>query len=328
MSNAFPRAFQLLACAAVSAVSTCAVHAQNAYPERPVRLIVSQAPGGSSDTIARLWAEHAGKAIGATIVVENKPGAGGIIAAQGLLTQPADGYSLLFGSVSLMVLNQFTYKPLPYNPQKDFTGVAMLTTVPFVLSANPAMGIKTLQELTDKAKAAPGKLNYSSAGLGNSTHLAVELLSKQLGISMTHIPYKGEADGILATIGGQTEIMAPVYGTALPHILNKKLNPLAVLAPHRVPALPDVPTASELGVKGFDNMGWSAVVARAGTPSAIVEKLNKATETFHQNPAVQAKLKTLGVIPVSGPASLVMETTARDVAAWGPTLETLDLHSK
>ena len=327
MSNAFPHAFKLLACAAVCALSTSA-YAQSAYPERPVRLIVSQAPGGSSDTIARLWAEHAGKAIGATIVVENKPGAGGIIAAQSLLSQPADGYSLLYGSVSLMVLNKFTYKPLPYTPEKDFTGVAMLTTVPFVLSANPKTGIKTLKELTEQAKAAPGKFNYASAGLGNSTHLAVELLSNKLGISMTHIPYKGESDGVLATIGGQTEVMAPVYGTALPHIQNKKLNPLAVLSPTRLPELPEVPTASELGVKGFDNMGWSAVVARAGTPAAIVEKLNKATESFHQNPAVQAKLKTLGVIPVSGPASLVMETTARDVAAWGPTLGTLDLSSK
>src|SRR5690606_4725678 len=136
VSNAFPHAFKLLACAAVCAISTGVACAQSAYPERPVRLIVSQPPGGSSDTIARLWAEHAGKAIGATIVVENKPGASGIIAAQSLLSQPADGYSLLYGSVSLMVLNKFTYKPLPYNPEKDSTGIAMLTTVPFVLSAN------------------------------------------------------------------------------------------------------------------------------------------------------------------------------------------------
>lgn len=328
MSKAFSHASKLLACAAVCAISTSNAYAQGAYPERPVRLIVSQAPGGSSDTIARLWAEHAGKAIGATIVVENKPGAGGIIAAQNLLSQPADGYSLLYGSVSLMVLNKFTYKPLPYNPEKDFTGVAMLTTVPFVLSANPKTGIKSLKELTEQAKAAPGKFNYASAGLGNSTHLAVELLSNKLGISMTHIPYKGESDGVLATMGGQTEVMAPVFGTALPHIQSKKLNPLAVLSPTRLSELPDVPTASELGVKGFDNMGWSAVVARAGTPAAIVEKLNKATESFHKDPAVQARLKTLGVIPVSGPASLVMETTARDVAAWGPTLDALNLNAK
>lgn len=309
-------------------VAASAATAQAAFPNKPLKLVVSQAAGGSSDTIARLWAEHAGKAIGGTIVVENKPGGGGIIAAQQVLNQPADGYTLLYGSVSLMVLNQFTYKPLPYNPEKDFTGVAMLTTVPFVLSANPSTGIQSLKDLTDKAKAAPKQLNFASAGLGNSTHLAVELLSKSLGISMTHIPYKGEADGLVATMGGQTEIMAPVYGTALPHIKNKKLVPLAVLSPQRAPELPDVPTASELGVKGFDNMGWSGVVARAGTPAEIVEKLNKATEAFHQNPEVQAKLKTMGVLPVSGPSSLVMETTVRDAKAWGPTLEQLNLSAK
>jgi tripartite-type tricarboxylate transporter receptor subunit TctC len=327
VSKALNLVSRLFAGVALATVAATAAQAQN-YPNRPIKLVVSQAPGGSSDTIARLWAEHAGKAIGGTIVVENKPGGGGIIAAQNTLQQPADGYTLLYGSVSLMVLNQYTYKPLPYNPEKDFTGVAMLTTVPFVLSANPATGITSLKELTEKAKAAPGKLNFASAGLGNSTHLAVELLSKALDISMTHIPYKGEADGVMATMGGQTEIMAPVYGTALPHIKNKKLNPLAVLAPQRVPELPEVPTASELGVKGFDNMGWSGVVARTGTPAEIIEKLNKATEAFHKNPDVQAKLKTMGVIAISGPASLVMETTQRDSKAWGPALDALNLSAK
>jgi tripartite-type tricarboxylate transporter receptor subunit TctC len=327
VSKALNLVSRLFAGLALATVAATAAQAQN-YPNRPIKLVVSQAPGGSSDTIARLWAEHAGKAIGGTIVVENKPGGGGIIAAQNTLQQPADGYTLLYGSVSLMVLNQYTYKPLPYNPEKDFTGVAMLTTVPFVLSANPATGITSLKELTEKAKAAPGKLNFASAGLGNSTHLAVELLSKALDISMTHIPYKGEADGVMATMGGQTEIMAPVYGTALPHIKNKKLNPLAVLAPQRVPELPEVPTASELGVKGFDNMGWSGVVARTGTPAEIIEKLNKATEAFHKNPDVQAKLKTMGVIAISGPASLVMETTQRDSKAWGPALDALNLSAK
>src|SRR6218665_2877202 len=193
-----------VAVAAVTVTAATTVYAQASYPSRPVRLVVSQAPGGSSDTIARLWAEHAGRAIGATIGGgeqpgaggkeggtggargggKNTPGGGGIIAAHTALTAPADGYTLLLGSVSLMVLNQFTYKPLPYNPEKDFVGVTMLTTVPFVLSANPATGIKTLKDLTEKAKAAPGKLNFASAGLGNSTHLAVDLVSNALGISM------------------------------------------------------------------------------------------------------------------------------------------------
>ncbi|QNP49244.1 Bug family tripartite tricarboxylate transporter substrate binding protein [Diaphorobacter aerolatus] len=300
----------------------------SAYPARPIRLIVSQQAGGSSDTIARLWAEHAGKAINGSIVVENKPGAGGIIAAQQALSQPADGYTLMFGGVSQMVLNRFTYKPLPYDPEKDFTGVGMLTTVPFVLVANPDTGFKSLGDLVNYAKTHPDKLNFASAGLGNSTQLAVELLQKKLGISMVHVPFKGEPDGVMATIGGQTQVMAPVVGTALAHIKAKKVIPLVVLAPRRLAELPDVPVANELGVKDFDYMGWSGIVAKTGTPATIVNKLNEATRAFHNSPEVQEKLKAMVVIPMAGPASQVMEVTKRDTAAWGPTLDSLNLSNK
>lgn len=149
---------------ALSLAALPAAQAQDAnYPSRPIRLVVSQQAGGSSDTVARLWAEHAGKAINATITVENKPGAGGIIAAQQVLGQPADGYTLMFGGVSQMVLNKFVYKPLPYDPEKDFVGVGMLSTVPFILVANPATGFKSLDDLVKYAKANPDKLNFSSS---------------------------------------------------------------------------------------------------------------------------------------------------------------------
>ena len=313
---------------APAAFAQDAAAGSNGYPNRPIRLIVSQQAGGSSDTVARLWAEHAGKAFGGSIVVENKPGAGGIIAAQQALAQPADGYTLMFGGVSQMVLNKFTYKPLPYDPEKDFTGVGMLTTVPFVLVANPETGFKSLDDLVKYAKAHPDKLNFASAGLGNSTQLAVELLQKKLGISMVHVPFKGEPDGVMATIGGQTQVMGPVVGTALPHIKSKKIVPLVVLAPKRLAELPGVPAANELGVKDFDYMGWSGIVAKSGTPVAIINKLNEATKAFHNSPEVQEKLKTMMVIPMSGPASQVMEVTKRDTAAWGPTLNSLNLSSK
>ncbi len=304
------------------------VLAQDSYPSRPIRLVVSQQAGGSSDTVARLWAEHAGKAINATITVENKPGAGGIIAAQQVLSQPADGYTLMFGGVSQMVLNKFVYKPLPYDPEKDFVGVGMLSTVPFILVANPSTGFKTLDDLVKYAKANPDKLNFSSSGLGNSTQLAVELLQKKLGISMTHVPFKGEPDGIIATIGGQTQVMAPVGGTALPHIKSGKLVPLVVLAPSRLPELPDVPVANELGVKDFDTMGWSGIVAKAGTPAAIIARLHEGTRAFHASPEVQAKLKAMNAISMAGPSGQLMEVTRRDTKAWAPALEALNLNPK
>ncbi|MBT2335989.1 tripartite tricarboxylate transporter substrate binding protein [Variovorax paradoxus] len=322
---------QLAAAAALAwgAVASGPAAAQDAYPgTRPIRLVVSQQAGGSSDTVARLWAEHAGKALNANIVVENKPGAGGIIAVQQVLSQPADGYTLMFGGVSQMVLNKFVYKPLPYDPEKDFTGVGMLSTVPFVLVAHPATGFKSLDDLVKYAKAHPGELNFSSSGLGNSTQLAVELLQKKLGISMTHVPFKGEPDGLMATIGGQTQVMAPVAGTALPHIKSGKVVPLVVMAPSRLPDLPDVPAANELGVKDFDTMGWSGIVARRGTPPAIIAKLHEGTRAFHDSPEVQAKLKGMNAIPMAGPASQLMEVARRDTQAWGPTLNSLNLSAR
>jgi tripartite-type tricarboxylate transporter receptor subunit TctC len=304
------------------------VCAQDSYPNRPIRLVVSQQAGGASDTVARLWAEHAGKAINAQIAVENKPGAGGIIAAQYGLSQPADGYTLMFGGVSQMVLNKFVYKPLPYDPEKDFTGVGMLNTVPFILVANPETGFNSLDDLVKYAKAHPDKLNYASSGLGNSTQLVVELLQKKLGFAMTHVPFKGESDGLMATIGGQTQVMAPVASSVLPHIKNRKVVPLVVLAPSRLPDLPDVPVANELGVKDFDFMGWSGIVAKAGTPAAIIAKLHDGTRAFHASPEVQAKLRAMNSIPMAGPASQLIEVTRRDTQAWGPTLNALNLSSK
>ena len=317
-------ALALSLCATVAAP----VLAQDSYPSRAIRLVVSQQAGGSSDAVARLWAEHAGKAINGVITVENKPGAGGIIAVQQVLSQPADGYTLMFGGVTQMVLNKFVYKPLPYDPEKDFVGVGMLSTVPFILVANPATGFKTLDDLVKYAKANPDKLNFSSAGLGNSTQLAVELLQKKLGISMTHVPFRGESDGVMATIGGQTQVMAPVGGTALPHIKSGKLIPLVVLAPSRLPELPDVPAANELGVKDFDTMGWSGIIAKAGTPAAIIAKLHEGTRAFHASPEVQAKLRAMNAISMAGPPSQVMEVTRRDTKAWAPALEALNLNPK
>ncbi len=319
-----------LAAATMGLLASAPAAAQGTYPApgRPVKLIVSQQAGGSSDTIARLWAESAAKALGGPVVVENKPGAGGIIAAQQVLSQPADGYTLLFAGVSQMVLNKFVYKPLPYEPEKDFTGIGMLTTVPFVLVASPQAGIKTFEALVAQAKAKPGAINFGSAGNGNSTQLVVELLQKKVGIQMTHVPFRGEPDGLMATVAGTVQVMAPVVSTALPQIKAGKVLPLVVLAPQRLPDLPSVPTASELGLQGFDYLGWSGVAAKAGTPPDAVARLHAATQAFHNDPAVKEKLKTLQVIAMQGPASQLMETTQRDTAKWHDAISELNLSAK
>ncbi|MGE8318138.1 MAG: Bug family tripartite tricarboxylate transporter substrate binding protein [Comamonas sp.] len=314
--------------AAAAAGLPMMAEAQGAYPNKPVRLVISQAAGGSSDTIARLWAEIAARQLGGSVVVDNKPGAGGIIAAQAVLSQPADGYTLFFAGVSQMVLNQFVYKPLPYSPLTDFAGVGMLTTVPFVLVASPKSGIKSFADLVARAKQQPGALNFSSAGLGNSTHLAVELLQKRAGIQMTHVPYKGETDGLIALAGGDVQLMAPVLGTALPQIKAGKVVPLALLAPQRMPDLPDVPTARELGLQGFDSLGWSGIAAKAGTPPEIIAKLHATIAAFHRDPRVQERLKTMATIAMQGPAEQLMETARRDSATWAEAISELNLSAK
>lgn len=326
------REFGRLALSSMAAVAAAGMPvlagAQNAYPSRPVRLVISQAAGGSSDTIARLWAEIAAKQLRGSVVVENKPGAGGIIAAQAVLAQPADGYTLFFAGVSQLVLNQFVYKPLPYSPLTDFAGVGMLTTVPFVLVASPKSGIRSFQELVAQARKQPGALNFSSAGLGNSTHLAVELLQKRAGIQMTHVPYKGETDGLLALASGDVQLMAPVLGTALPQIKAGKVVPLALFAPRRMPELPEVPTARELGLQGFDSLGWSGIAVKAGTPPEIIARLHATIAAFHRDPRVQERLKTMATIAMEGPSAQLMETARRDSATWADAISELKLSAQ
>lgn len=298
------------------------------FPARPIKIIVSQQAGGGTDNLARMWAESVGKTLKVPVVVENRPGAGGVIAAKAMLSQPADGYTLFLAGVSQMVLNKFVYKPLSYSPEKDFAGVGMLTTVPFVLVASPRSGIKTYADLQKTATAAPEKITFASSGNGNSTHLVVEMLMKQAGFSMLHIPYRGEPDSIVSTVGGNTQIVAPVLSSALPLIKEGKLVPLLVFNDKRVPELPNVPTAAELGLKGFENIGWSGVAAKAGTPEAIIGKLHAATQTFLQDPAAQQKFSAVQVRAMPGPASELIEQTVRDTAKWQDAIGDLDLNVK
>ncbi|TWG79056.1 tripartite-type tricarboxylate transporter receptor subunit TctC [Cupriavidus gilardii J11] len=295
---------------------------------RPIRLVVSQQAGGSTDTIARMWAEQASKELGTTVLVENKPGAGGIIAAKSVLAQPADGCTLFLAGVSQMVLNKFAYAPLSYSPEKDFTPVATLTNVPFVLVANPQTGFRTLDNLVAAARARPGAINFASSGLGNSTHLVGEMLFKQRNLKVTHVPYKGEPDGVVATVSGQTQIMAPVLSTALPQIQAGKLVPLVVFAAKRVPDLPDVPAAPEIGLTGFEDIGWSGIAAKAGTPPASIQALHAATQKFLANPAVIEKMRSMQITPMPGPSNRLMELTVNDTVKWKSAIGDMDLRAR
>lgn len=291
---------------------------------RPIRLVVSQQAGGGTDTLARMWAESAGRELGAPIVVENRAGAGGVIAAKYVLGQPADGCTLFLAGVSQMVLNKFAYAPLAYKPEADFAPVAVLTTTPFVLVADPQSGIRNLQDLVARAKAKPDTINFASSGKGNSTHVIVELFQKNQKIRMTHIPYKGEPDGIVGTVSGQTQVMAPTVSTATPQIQAGKLVPLVLFSPKRVPELPNVPTASELGLTGFDDLGWMGIAAKAGTPPETIQRLHAASQKFLNDKAVLQKMKTMQVIPMPGPSKMLMQLTERDTARLQDAMSDVD----
>jgi tripartite-type tricarboxylate transporter receptor subunit TctC len=308
-----------IACMALPAI------AQDTYPSKPVRLVIPQSAGGASDVLGRLYADYLAKALNQTVVVDNKPGANGVLASSFVAKQPADGYTIMIAGISYLAFNPLTYKALPYNPEKDFDGVALLTNTPFLLLSNPATNIKTLADLQKAAKANPGALNFASAGKGNSTHLIMEMLAQRLDVKLTHVPYNGTAPGMTSVIGGQTQLMADVLATGAVQAKAGKVQPIAVVGSRRAPTLPDVPTIAELGIKDFPLPGWYAVVAPAGTPRAVLERLNAETQKFLEDPQARARLDALALEPLASKPETVKEWMRRDAKAWSPLLQQLGI---
>jgi tripartite-type tricarboxylate transporter receptor subunit TctC len=289
----------------------------DAYPDHPVRLIVPQSAGSGGDVVARLMADKMGVALAASVVVENRPGANGIVAMSYVAKAPADGYTLLLAGVSQMSFNPALYKALPYDPAKDYTYVAPVVDTPFVLLANKDVAYKTLSQLIAAAKAAPGRITFASAGAGNSTHLSTEMIASGAGIQLKHIPYKGSAPALNAVIGGQVELMTSVLGSALPQIRAGNVVPLAVLADRRAADLPDVPTVKEAGLTVPPMPGWFAIVGPAGMAKTVTDKLNAAVQTAIADPAVSKKLEELYFVPLQGSAEQMRTRAAEDAKFWG-----------
>jgi tripartite-type tricarboxylate transporter receptor subunit TctC len=269
------------------------------YPSRPVTIVVPFAPGGGSDNIARLLAARLTERTKGTFLVDNKPGAGTNIGNEAVTRAAADGYTLLFGQVTLSI-NPFVYKGLRYNVQKDFAPVAQFATSPTVLVVTNAMPAKTLQEFVTYAKSHPGKVNFGSGGSGTSVHLAGELFASLTGTQMVHVPYKGSAPAVTDLIGGQIQAIFDTAPSALPHIGGGKVRALAVTGSKRLPELPHVPTFAEAGVPGFDAPAWYGLLAPAKTPAAVVQYLNAEIQEILKEPATQQRLAQLGATPAPG----------------------------
>jgi tripartite-type tricarboxylate transporter receptor subunit TctC len=285
-------AFALLACIAVLGADSAWAQA---YPTKPIKLIVGFPPGGGSDSAARLTAAALSEKLGQPIVVENKPGANTILATQWVGSQPADGYTLLFVSASFAI-NPSLYK-LTYDPEKDFTPVGLVAVVPLMLISGNDVAAKNVKDLIALAKSKPGELTFASFGTGSAGHLAGELFQSMTGVSMAHVPYKGSAPAIADLLGGRVSIMFPGIGSAVPHVSAGKLRGLAVTTAKRASSSPDIPTVDESGVPGYVVSTWESIIAPAGTPPEIIAKLNKTLGEVLAQKELREKMFALGMEP-------------------------------
>lgn len=278
--------------------------AQTSWPTKPVRIVVPFTPGGTTDLLARAIAPELTRAFGQQFVVDNRAGAGGNVGAELVARAPADGYTLLMGTVGTHGINKALYAKLPYDPQKDFAPITLVAGVPNVMAMNAdkarANNIQTVADFIAYARRNPGRLNMASSGSGTSIHLSGELFKSMTGVYMTHIPYRGSGPALLDLVAGNMDIMFDNLPSSLPHIRSGKLKALAVTSQQRSSALPDVPTVEEAGsapLKGFDASSWFGLVAPAGTPSDVIQRIQQEVAKSLNSPAIKEKLVAQGAIP-------------------------------
>ena len=290
--------------AAGVALFAAAGSASAAWPDKVIRIVVPFAAGGSTDLVARKIAEGLGQRLGANVIVENRPGAGGTVGTEFVARQPADGYTILMGSVSTHGSAPCVYSKLPYDAVKDFTPLTVVATIPNVMSVNPSVPASNLQEFVALLKKQPEKYSFASNGQGTSNHLAAELFKSTAGVSMVHVPYRGSGPALIDLVGGQVNMMMDVVMTSNPYIKDGKIKALAVTSPQRSPMLPDVPTVAESGCPGYEAMVWFGMLAPANMPEPVRAKLTDSlVQTLHA-PAMKTYLEQQGaqVSDVSGPA--------------------------
>lgn len=272
------------------------VHA--AYPDKPIRIVVGFPAGQATDVIARLVAKQLQDSLGQPVIVENKPGASGIIGSEMVAKAPADGYTLLVGSSGTMAINTSLYSKLPYHPLKDFEPISVLSVVPLFLAVNPKFPAQTAEGLIKAAQANPGKINYGSGGSGVTSHLTMELLKYEQGVDMTHVPYKGSPAAVTDLIGGQINAMIDTGAALLPHMRTGKLKILAVASEERNTAAPDVPTMKEAGLGNFVAPAWIAMAAPKGTPKEVINKLHQVlANNWVNNESIKKQLESMGAEP-------------------------------
>jgi len=312
--------------AAVAAASIETALAQ-AYPAKPVRIIVAQAPGAQSDTFTRLLGQKLGESLGQSFVSDPRPGAGGAIGAELAARAAPDGYTLLMGTNSTHGSNPALYAKLPYDPIKDFAPITLTIATPYVLAVHPSLPVATLKELIAFAKARPGQLNYGSAGNGSTHQLCGELLKSMAGIDLVHVPYKGGPPSTAATLAGEVAMHFSTVAALTAHIRAGRLKALGVTSATRASLLPEVPTLSEAGLPGFEMLSWFGLLAPAGTPRAIVTRLNAETIKALNTPDMKSVIAGMGSELMPGTPEQFGEYIRTEIARIGKIAKTAGIRA-
>ena len=297
-------------------------HAADAYPSKPITLVIPFSPGGSTDILGRLLAQKLGEGMKANVIVENKPGANGTIGVDRVAKSAPDGYTVVLADVGGMAISTSLYPKLPYQPMKDLVPVSLVGRSPLVLTVGTNSPLKSLADLTATAKANPAKLNYPSSGTGGPNHMGGELYAMQANVKVTHVPYKGSAPSVVSLVSGETDFGFLTAVTINSQLKAGNLRALAVAHDSRLPAMPDVPTMDEAGLKGFTADAWFMAAVPAGTPQPIIDRLYQEIAKILPQEDVKAKLDAVGVLPAGLSPKASSEFLAKEIVKWREVVKT------
>ena len=304
-----------------AALAICALDAAAQYPNKPIKMIVPFPPAGSTDLSARAVAGKLQERLGQPIVIENKPGAGGNIGGEQAAKSPPDGYTLFVGTVGTNAINSSIYSKMPFDHQKDFAPVILLSKTPNVLVVNPALPVNSVQDVIRLAKAKPNELTFASSGVGTSIHMSGELFKAMAGVQMTHVPYKGSGPMLIDLISGQVNMAFDNLSATIQHIKSGKLKPIATTGSVRAPTLPDLPTVQEAGLAGYDSTSWNAIFVPAGTPKPVIDRLNKELDAILQSPETKKFFSDQGAEAGGGSPEQLANFVKSETAKWAKVVK-------
>jgi tripartite-type tricarboxylate transporter receptor subunit TctC len=319
----------LIAAISSTVLGSGAIAAEDKFPTRPIKIIVGYAPGGTTDIIARLVAPRMGEHLGQTVIVDNRPGAGGNIGAELAAREAPDGHTLQMGTAGNMTVNPSIYANLKFDPVRDFAPISLVAAVPNMMVINPEVPAKTVAEFIAWAKERPNRVFFASSGVGNTPHMTGELFNLQSGLSLVHVPYKGSGPALTELIGGQSaHVMFDNMPSAIGHVRSGALRALATTGSKRSPAVPDLPTLKEAGLEDFDVQAWFGLFAPAGTPPAVIDKLHGAVLAALAHPETRKNLDTLGAEVIGNTPAEFKELVATEVKRWAEVVKAARIEQK